>query len=116
MNVNIHFKNSETGFQSSFSEKHACDCFTIAGILYHFLLVALWGFCLFSEITTCYFIFIYLSSFGCAGSVFLCGLFSNCSKQGLLFSCDARASRRDELSWQSAGSRRAGFSSCSMQA
>ena len=60
--------------------------------------------------------YIYLSSFGCAGSVFLCGLFSNCSEQGLLFSCDAQASRRDELSWQSAGSRRAGFSSCSMQA
>ena len=36
--------------------------------------------------------FIYLFIFGCAGSLWLCRLFSCCGKQGLLFSCGARAS------------------------
>ena len=30
--------------------------------------------------------------FGCTGSLSLCGLFSSCSKRGLLFSCGAQAS------------------------
>ena len=36
--------------------------------------------------------FIYLLVFGCTGSLLLGGLFSNCSEQGLLSSCDMRAS------------------------
>ena len=35
------------------------------------------------------FFFIYLFNFGCAGSWWLCGLFSRCSHQGLLFCCGA---------------------------
>ena len=35
---------------------------------------------------------------GCAGSSLLCGLFSSCSKQGLISGCDARASYCDGFS------------------
>ena len=37
---------------------------------------------------------IFLSIFDCAGSLLLLGLFSSCGEQGLLSSCDAKASHR----------------------
>ena len=55
----------------------------------------LWrSFCLFSACLTVLFknIYIYLLTFGCAGSSLLCGLFSSCGDWGLLSSCSAWAS------------------------
>ena len=47
----------------------------------------------FSRIIFCFLIlFIYFIIYLCAGSSLLCGLFSNCGKQGLLASCMAWAS------------------------
>ena len=60
-------------------------------------------------------LFIHLLIWGCAGSSFLCRLFSSCSKQGLLSSCGGRTSHCGSLSCcraQSLGP--TGFSSCSM--
>ena len=51
-----------------------------------------------------YFLNNYLFYFGCAGSLFLQGLFSSCSKQGLPASCRARASHCGGFSSWSTGS------------
>ena len=40
----------------------------------------------------------YLFIFGCAGSLLLCGVFSNCSEGGLLSSCGAQASHCSSFS------------------
>ena len=42
--------------------------------------------------------FIYLVSFGCAGSLLLHGLFSGFSERGLLSGCGAQASHCDDFS------------------
>ena len=46
----------------------------------------------------------YLSIFGCAGSLLLCGPLSSCSKWGLLSSCGSRASPCGGFSLQSTAS------------
>ena len=59
---------------------------------------------------------IMLFIFGCAGSSLLCGHFSSCGKQGLLFSCSVRASRCNGFSCCRARVLgHSGFSSCSSQ-
>ena len=58
-------------------------------------------------------LFMYSFIFGCAGSLLLCGLFSSCSKQGLVSSCGLQTSHCSGFSCcgaQALG--RTGFSSC----
>ena len=64
---------------------------------------------------TSFFFCNYLFNFGCAGSLWLCGLFSGCSHQGLLFCCGGHCgfSLWWLLSLQSMGSRCAGLRSYS---
>ena len=58
-------------------------------------------------------LFMYSFIFGCAGSLLLCGLFSSCSKQGLVSSCGLQTSHCSGFSCcgaQALG--RTNFSSC----